>query len=101
MKYSIQHIAALLKGARLQKQLSQRALSLKTGIPQGHISKIENGEVDMQVSSLIELSRILDLELMLVPRRLVASFDALQQGVQEGKQQPMYRPEIEDNEEEI
>ena len=43
----------------------------KVGLPQSHISKIESGHVDIRLSSLIELARVLDLELSLVPRKLV------------------------------
>jgi transcriptional regulator with XRE-family HTH domain len=68
MNESIQHIARQIKEAREAKGLSQRALSKKVGIPQSHISKIENGAVNLQLSSLIELTRVLGLELMLVPK---------------------------------
>ena len=69
MHESIAHIAEQLKQARQAKGLSQRALSAKAGIPQSHISKIESGAVNLQLSSLIELSRVLGLELMLVPQK--------------------------------
>ncbi|MEM8937654.1 MAG: helix-turn-helix transcriptional regulator, partial [Pseudomonadota bacterium] len=36
-------MAKQVKAAREAKQLSQRELSARTGIPQSHISKIENG----------------------------------------------------------
>ena len=78
MIYSLSEIAATIKEARKKKGLSQRALSAKVGVPQSHISKIENGVVDLQTSSLIELARALDLELMLVPRPLAPTFRALQ-----------------------
>lgn len=77
MLESIAAIASRLKEARQTKKLSQRALSIKTGVPQGHLSKIENGATDLQTSSLIEIARALDLELMLVPRNLVATFNSL------------------------
>jgi predicted transcriptional regulator len=64
-------IAQSLRAAREKKLVSQRALSALTGVPQGHISRIEAGAVDIRLSSLIELARALDLEPMLVPRRLV------------------------------
>ncbi|MBL4574475.1 MAG: helix-turn-helix transcriptional regulator [Opitutaceae bacterium] len=69
MNESIAHIAQQIKEAREAKGLSQRALSKKVGIPQSHISKIENGTVNLQLSSLIELARVLELELMLVPKK--------------------------------
>ena len=69
MNESIAHIALQIKEAREAKGLSQRALSKKVGIPQSHISRIENGAVNLQLSSLIELARVLELELMLVPKK--------------------------------
>ena len=99
MQESIAHIGAELKTARRKKGLSQRALSLKTGIPQSHISKIENGAIDLQTSSLIEIARALDLEPMLVPRPLVNAFQALILGEQgRPKQIPAYRLDDEDEE---
>jgi transcriptional regulator with XRE-family HTH domain len=77
MDYSTAPIVQALKGARQQKGLSQRELSAKAGVPQGHISKIESGMVDLKLSSLIALARILDLELMTVPRKLVPAVQAV------------------------
>jgi len=77
MNYAIQHLAKALQEARKESNLSQRALSLKTGITQAQISKIENGVADPKLSSLIELSRSLDVELMLVPRRSVVAVESV------------------------
>ncbi len=77
MSYLTKDITDALKEARESKQLSQRALSKKVGLPQSHISRIENGVVDLQLSSLIELSRVLDFEVMLVPRKLVPAVQGL------------------------
>jgi len=73
MSYLIEDIAKTLKTVRERKGLSQRALSAKSGVPQGHISKIENGAVDLRMSSLVALARALDLELTLVPRKAVSA----------------------------
>lgn len=77
MRYATSYIPATLKSAREAKGLSQRALSELSGVPQSHISKIENGEVDLRVSSLVELARVLDLELALVPRKSVPAVSAI------------------------
>jgi transcriptional regulator with XRE-family HTH domain len=77
---STEHVIQTLKLARQEKHLTQRELSAKAGVPQGHISKIENGAVDLKLSSLVELARTLGLELMLVPRRLVPAVEMLSQG---------------------
>lgn len=98
MLYSVEHIGEILKQARLKKGLSQRDLSLKISLPQSHISKIERGQVDLQASSLIELSRILDLELMLIPKTLVPAVQALQRGDEKlHSALPMYQIEQEES----
>ena len=80
MPYATEYIALTLKNARQARGLSQRALGAKAGIPQSHISKIENGTVDLRVSSLVELARVLGLELVLVPRKVVPAVDAIVRG---------------------
>jgi len=77
MNYAIEHITRILKEARERKGLSQRALSKQAGVPQGQISKIENGGVDLRLSSLIGLSRALDLELTLVPRKAMPAVKSI------------------------
>lgn len=71
MTYIIEEIIQTIKTARINKRLSQRALSAKAGIPQSHISNIENGGVNIKLSTLINLARALDLEVTLVPRKLI------------------------------
>jgi transcriptional regulator with XRE-family HTH domain len=66
-----------LREARVAKSWSQRDLSEHAGIPQAHISRIESGAVDPKVSTLQDLARALDLELMLAPRAALNAVDAL------------------------
>lgn len=66
-----------LRDARHRKGFSQRELSAKSGVPQSHISKIENGGVDLRVSSLVALARVLDLELTLVPKKAVPAVKSI------------------------
>jgi transcriptional regulator with XRE-family HTH domain len=80
-KPAVLYIAGAVKAARLEKALSQRALSGKVGIPQGHLSKIENGEVDPRLSSVIEIARALDYEIALVPRTLLPAIQSLERGI--------------------
>jgi HTH-type transcriptional regulator / antitoxin HipB len=77
MNYPNEAIIAALKTAREARGLSQRALSARSGVPQSHISKIERGGSDIRLSSLIELARALELELTLVPRRLVPAVEGV------------------------
>ena len=88
MAYLVENIAQELKAARNKKGLSQRELGAKVGVPQSHISKIENGAVDLKTSSLIELARALDLELMLVPRALIPAVQGLQRGLTSRERSP-------------
>lgn len=77
MTYTTEPIVRMLKQTRKARALSQRTLSTQAGVPQGHISKIENGTVDLRISSLVELARVLGLEVMLVPRKSVPAVQAL------------------------
>ena len=77
MSHAIEHLAKKLKSVREAKGQSQRALSKLAGVPQGHISKIENGTVDLRLSSLVALARALDLELTLVPRKTVSAVQSI------------------------
>jgi HTH-type transcriptional regulator / antitoxin HipB len=69
----LKKIVEKLKEARKTKGLTQKELSAKMGLPQSHISEIEQGKVDLRVSSLLEISRALDLEPVLVPRSLLSA----------------------------
>ena len=80
MNYTITHIADQLKAEREARGLSQLTLSKLAGIPQSHISKIENGTVDLRLSSLIELARVLGLELTLVPRKALPAVKSIVRG---------------------
>lgn len=77
MSYSTEYIAKQLKKSRKIKGLSQRELSAKSNVPQGHISKIENGGVDLRLSSLVAIARVLDLELALIPRKHLAAVNSI------------------------
>lgn len=77
MTYATEGIINALKKAREAKGLSQRALSASTGVPQSHISKIESGNTDIRLSSLIELARALDLEVKLVPRKALTAVNSV------------------------
>lgn len=77
MTISLIHLIKELQQVRKQKGLSQRDLGAKVGLPQSHVSKIERGLVDFQTSSLIELGRVLDREVMLIPRPLISTIQNL------------------------
>jgi transcriptional regulator with XRE-family HTH domain len=92
MSYIIEDIAATFKAAREQKHLSQRALGEKVGLPQSHISKIESGSINIKLSSLIEIARVLDLEMKLVPRKAVPAVESIMRStVTAGKKESLSR----------
>jgi transcriptional regulator with XRE-family HTH domain len=70
-------IITALTAARHRAGLSQRALADKVGFAQSHLSKIERGAVDPQISSLLEIARVLGLELSLVPTPLMPALRSL------------------------
>lgn len=100
-KYKIEHIGHILKKARKELGMSQRELSIKSHVPQSHISKIESGKVDLQISSLIDLARILEMEPMLIPRSLIHTVSALLRPRSPNDEpRPKYSIEKDDDEEE-
>jgi transcriptional regulator with XRE-family HTH domain len=66
----------VVRQARQAKGWSQRELSARTHMPQAQISRIENADVDPQVSTLIELARTLELELQLIPKSALTAVEA-------------------------
>lgn len=61
-------IARILREARTCQGLSQREVGERSGLTQAQISLIENGEVDLRLSSLIAVVDVLGLDLILTPR---------------------------------
>lgn len=56
---------------------SQSELGRRVGLPQVHISGIETGKVVPRFNTLLDLVRVLDYDLLLVPRSLVPAVQAL------------------------
>jgi len=63
--------------ARQRKGWSQAELGSRLGLPQPHISAIESGKVTPRLRTLVDLVRVLDYDLLLVPRSLVPATQAL------------------------
>jgi transcriptional regulator with XRE-family HTH domain len=66
-----------LRGARVARRWSQRELGSRLGLPQMHISGIESGKIVPRYDTLLELVRILDRDLLMVPRALVPAVQSL------------------------
>lgn len=75
MGAGIDEIATSIRAARQAKALTQKELGQRVGLPQSHISKIEKGAVDLQLSSLVQIARALDLEVKLVPRKALPAVE--------------------------
>ncbi|MCK5644813.1 MAG: helix-turn-helix transcriptional regulator [Gammaproteobacteria bacterium] len=90
MSYSTQHISQKLKKSREDIGLSQRELSARAGVPQSHISKIESGNVDLRLSSLVTISRVLELELVLIPRKYLPAVNSIVDGANKKQPSPAY-----------
>ena len=66
-----------IKEARLKRGWGQRELGAEAGLPQPHISAIESGEIVPRFDTLLDIVRVLDLDLLLVPRSLVPAVHSL------------------------
>ncbi|HSI84979.1 MAG: helix-turn-helix domain-containing protein [Candidatus Methylacidiphilales bacterium] len=88
-------ILTQLKSLRQQREMNQSKLGEKLGLPQSHISKIEQGATDPRLSTVQDLARVLDHELMLVPRELVSVVRATIHG--EGEEERRFQPDETEN----
>ena len=84
-------IASIISRQRVAKNLTQSNLGELLGLPQSHVSRLERGQVDLRTSSLLDLARALDMEVMLVPRRLVPAVRSLIDGEPDGGDPYLYR----------
>jgi HTH-type transcriptional regulator / antitoxin HipB len=84
-----------LKDARNKRGWSQRDLASRLGIAQRHLSGIESGKIVPRYDTLLELVRMLDRDLIMVPRALVPVVqslvrDHLKDQPGEGEERPLY-----------
>jgi transcriptional regulator with XRE-family HTH domain len=66
-----------LKDSRRKRGWSQVELGRRAGLPQMHISGIESGKIVPRFDTLLDLARVLDYDLLMVPRALVPAVQAL------------------------
>ena len=88
-----------LIAARHELGLSQLELGRRVGLPQMHISAIESGKVVPRYDTLLDLVRVLNRDLVMVPRELVPAILALIRD-KKGEQgdEPLYSLAAEDEE---
>ena len=77
--------------ARQEKGMKQSEFGNKLGLPQSHISKIERGETDPRLSTVVDMARIVDRELILVPGKMVPVIRSMIEGGND--QEPMWKPD--------
>jgi transcriptional regulator with XRE-family HTH domain len=66
-----------LKESRRKRGWSQTELGKRAGLPQMHVSGIESGKIVPRFDTLLDLARVLDYDLVMVPRALVPAVQAL------------------------
>jgi transcriptional regulator with XRE-family HTH domain len=59
-----------LEKARKAAGLSQETLATQAGLSRMTVQRIESGQIDPRLSTLLEMARVLGLELMTVPAAL-------------------------------
>jgi transcriptional regulator with XRE-family HTH domain len=79
-----------LKDARRKRGWSQVELGQRSGLPQMHISGIESGKIVPRFDTLLDLVRVLDYDLLMVPRSLVPAVQAL---IRDHRNQDQHRGE--------
>lgn len=79
MSYKNETLVSQIRATRQAAGLSQRGLSARAGLTQSHISQIERGTLEPGLTSLIDLARALDLELVLVPKKLLPAVNGILQ----------------------
>jgi transcriptional regulator with XRE-family HTH domain len=75
--YAVRQLAQTLREARLARGLSQRDLAERAHVGQSRLARIEAGAADLRASTLMQLARALDLEVVLAPRQVLPAVQAL------------------------
>lgn len=83
-------VGDVLRSARLSRELTQVELAAKLGLRQRQISDLERVTIDPRLSTIHNVARALDLELMLIPRHLIAAVEALQRVGSDAGKRPLY-----------
>lgn len=85
-----------IRESRKAKRWSQQELAQKAGLAQRHISAIETGKIVPRYDTLLDILRVLDRDLVLIPRELVSAVQALLRDYRnrtvhgESRERPLY-----------
>ena len=92
-------ISRELKAARLRRSWSQTEAGKHAGLPQTHISGIETGRIVPRFDTLLDLVRVLGMDLVLVPQSLVPAVNALVRDSHTRKtdERPLYAADDDDD----
>lgn len=66
-----------MRAQRKAKGWSQHELGQKAGLAQRHISGIETGKIVPRYDTLLDILRVLDRDLVLIPREILSAVQAL------------------------
>jgi len=86
--YAVKQLARTLKDKRLLLGLSQRELAARAHLEQSRLAKIETGATDLRASTLIQLARALELEIVLTPRRVLPAVQAMTDSTRRRSEEP-------------
>ena len=100
---TIQYITNKLKNGRLEKGLTQSELAALMNVPQSYIAKIEAGSTDLRSSTMLEIARLLDMEVLFVPLKDLPRVKSVLTNDAETRRRQIYRaayePDEDDNDE--
>jgi transcriptional regulator with XRE-family HTH domain len=89
MSYQSEELVREVQSQRIKAALSQRALAARSGLTQAHISQIETGRLEPGLSSFVEMARALDLEVVLVPKKLLSAVQGVLRASADGLGSPL------------
>ncbi len=72
---SAKDIGVALRRCRRVRNFTQAELAKRAGLRQSTVSQIENGLETVKLSTIVELMRVLDLEIQMQPRGKSSSQD--------------------------
>lgn len=77
-----------IRDARIAKGWSQLEFGDKVGLAQKHVSGIETGKIVPRFDTLLDVKRILDWDIVAVPRALTPIVDAMVRDHRRGTEDP-------------
>ena len=89
--YAVRQLGETLRDRRLLLGLSQRELATRAHLGQSRLAKIEAGATDLRASTLIQLARALELEVILTPRQVLPAVQAMTESPRKRSEEPERR----------